>query len=175
MNTWQVARQLQYLARSRKWPGSSTTVWHTDSVKITSAPREAVVEQMVMPALLIRPLGATSDPEAEEEPDVIDQEFAFTIATAQVGDSWGEYPLVGGQRSGQTSSVGRGLLEIEEELFSTIELLNTDDGVVIEHRASSATQAQLVGNRYVAVRDYLFRARVTADRYYHPVINLQEA
>ena len=137
MNTWQVCRQLQYLIRARKWTGSASSVFHTDSVKITPAPRESVVETAIMPACLIRPLGATSDPEAAEEPDLLDQEIAFTLAISHTGDSWGEYPLMGGQRTGQTDSDGRGLLEVEEELLAAIELLNTDDGVVIEHRMTS--------------------------------------
>lgn len=174
MNAWQVTRQTQYLIRNRKWTGSSNPVFHTDSVKITAMNAPATVEQMIMPACVIRPLGATIDPEASEEPDLLEQEIAFTVAVAHVGDSWGEYLMVGGQRSGQTESIGRGLFEVEEELFNAIELLNTDDGVIIQHRASSAAQFQQVDRQSVLVRDYIFRARVTADRYYHPVINLEQ-
>jgi len=172
MNTWQVVRQIQYLLRERDWTGSATTVFHTSSVIITSAPRESALEQMIMPVALIRPLGATSD---DEEPDLISQEIAITIGVAHAGDSMGEYPVVGGQRVGQTASTGRGLLEIEEELFAAVEFLNTDDGVVIQHRASSSVEPQFVAGQYVLFRDYLFRAWVTADRYYHPVENLRSA
>ena len=174
MNTWQITRQLQYLIRSRKWTGSSALVFHTDSVKVTAAPQESAIEQMIMPACIIRPLGGTTDPEASEAADLTEQEIGITVAVAHVGDSWGEYPLVGGQRTGQTSSVGRGLLEIEEELFNAVELLNTDDGVVIQHRASSMAQVQYVGDRHILLRDYLFRVWLTMDRYYHPVICLRE-
>jgi len=175
MNTWQTVRQVQYLVRSRKWTGSSTKVFHTDSVKVTAAPRESAIEQMIMPACLIRPMGASIDPQWSESPDLFELEVAITLAVAHVGDSWGEYPMLGGQRTGQTNSTGRGLLEVEEELFAAVELLNDDDGVLIQFRASSAAQAQMIGKQYVLVRDYLFRLWVSADRYYHPVINLVEA
>ena len=157
MNTWQVCRQIQYLLRQRAWTGSATKVFHTDSVLITSAPRESALEQLIMPAALIRPMGATSD------------------AVAHAGDAFGEYPMVGGQRAGQEESQGRGLLEIEEEVFAAIELVNTDDGVVIQYRATSEVQPQLVQNQYLLFRDYLFRADLTADRYYHPVECLESA
>jgi len=81
---------------------------------------------------------------------------------------------VGGQRTGTTSSVGRGLLEIEEELFNAIERVDTDLGVVIVTVAKSAVAVAFVSEQYVLVRDYLFRARLTADRYYHPVEDLRE-
>ena len=172
MNTWQVCRQIQYLLRQRAWTGSATKVFHTDSVLITSAPRESALEQLIMPAALIRPMGATSD---DEEPDLISQDIAVTIAVAHAGDAFGEYSMVGGQRLGQEESQGRGLLEIEEEVFAAIELVNTDDGVVIQYRATSEVQPQLVQNQYLLFRDYLFRADLTADRYYHPVECLESA
>ena len=172
MNTWQVCRQVQYLLRQRAWTGSVTKVFASASVLITAAPRESVVEQLVMPAALIRPMGATSD---DEEPDFITQELALTLAVAHAGDAYGEYPVVGGQRTGQTDSTGRGLLEVEEEVFAAIEFLNTDSGVLIQHRVSSAAEPQLIGSQYLLLRDYLFRLDLTADRFYHPVENLQEA
>jgi len=172
VNCWQVCRQIQYLLREQTWTGSATKVFHTKSILITAAPRESAVEQLIMPAVLIRPLGATSD---DEEPDFVSQELALTLATAHAGDSYGEYPLVGGQRTGQTDSTGRGLLEIEEEVFNAIEFLNTDSGVLIQHRMSSAAEPKLVGNQYLLLRDYMFRAELTADRFYHPVENLQSA
>lgn len=172
MNTWQVCRQIQYLLREQVWTGSATAVFHTSSVLITAAPRESAMEQLIMPAALIRPLGATSD---DEEPDFITQELALTLAVSHAGDSYGEYPLVGGQRTSQTDSSGRGLLEVEEEVFNAIEFLNTDAGVLIQHRVSSAAEPRMIGDQYLLLRDYMFRADLTADRYYHPVENLQEA
>ena len=172
MNSWQVSRQVQYLLRQANWASGGNTVFHTGSVIVTAAPQESALEQLIMPAALIRPLGATSD---DEEPDLIQQEFAVTLAVSHAGDAFGEYPMVGGQRTAQTDSTGRGLLEVEEELFNAIEFLNTDDGVVIQHRASSAATPQYVGGQYLLFRDYLFRSWLTADRFYHPVENLQEA
>lgn len=173
MNTWQILRQLQYLIRAQTWAGGVTTVFASGSVKITAAIPEETVEKLILPACLIGPRGATADPEFQDVPDYLEQEIVIRLIAGHAGDAFGEYTLVGGQRTGQTRSPGRGLLEVEEELFNAVELLNTDDGIVIQHRASSAVEPQLVEGQYIAMRDYLFRADVTADRYYHPVENLQ--
>ena len=172
MNTWQCLRQVQYLLRNQKWTGSSNLVFAEGSVKITAAPPQSVFEQLRMPAVMVRPLGATTDPEKGELPDLVEQEVAITLAVAHAGEAWGEYQIVGGHRAGQTESQGRGLLEVEEELFAAVELLDTDDGVVVQHRVSSAVQPERVGEQYLLMRDYLFRLRTSADRYYHPVENL---
>ena len=170
MNAWQVLRQLQYLIRSRDWTGSINNVFASESVKITSGPRSEAFEKMRLPVCLIRPMGMTVDPEHNDAPDHLEQEIAITLAVAHSGDAFGEYSMVGGMRTSNTRSQGRGLLEVEEELFNAIELLNTDDGIVIQHRASSAVEAQDIRGQFVQFRDYLFRANLTADRFYHPVL-----
>ncbi len=172
MNTWQVARQIQYLVRAAVWTGSSTKVFHTESVKVTAAIPQANFERVILPALFISPGGNTSDPSSQEDPNLLEQELAMKLAVGHAGDAFGEFAMVGGQRTGQTDSRGRGLLEVEEEVFNAIEFLNTDDGVVIQHRMSSAPRPEMVGEQYVLMRDYLFKLDTTADRFYHPVINL---
>jgi len=172
MNTWQNLRQIQYLLRARKWTGTSTVVFASQSVIVTAAPHEEVAEKVPMPMAMIRPGSCTVD---RWTPDLLDQEVVITLAVSHAGDAYGEFPVLGGQRVSQTQSKGRGLLEIEEEMFNAVELLNTDDGVVIQFRGASATQPKFVSGQYLLLRDYLFRLDVTADRFYHPVINLQES
>ena len=176
MTCWQVARQVQYLLQAATWGSSSTVVFAPGSVVITSRPTEdAIRSGIVMPGAFIRPLGAQVDPDAQELPDLLEQELSVALITSIVNDPFGEAMLVGAQRTGQSSSEGRGLLEIEEELFNAIELLDTDDGVVVQHIGSSAPQPQMVGDDMALIREYGFRIDVTADRFYHPVSNLVES
>ncbi len=175
MNTWQVARQAQYLVRSRSWTGSSTTVFADASVIISSAVQFSAIEQMRMPVALIRVLSMDVDPEHREEPDLVQQDFGVSLVTAVASDAHGQAAMVGSNRFGQTDSRGRGLLEVEEELFGAVEELNTIDGVVIQLVASGAPEAiQSDALGYVVARDYRFSAWVTMDRFYHPIINLRE-
>ena len=172
MNSWQAFRQAKYLLQERNWTGSSTVVFNPLSIYITAAPREESIEKLILPAVFLRPGAATSD---DEYPDLIEQEMVVTLAVGHAGDAFGELPVIGGHRAGQTQSEGRGLLEVEEELFAALELLNTDDGIVIQLMAKSAVTPEYVSGQYILFRDYLFRLNVTADRFYHPVMNLQEA
>ncbi len=172
MNTWQIVRQMQYLLQNQNWTGSSNNVFAETSVMISAAPREEIAEKVRLPLVIIAPGAATVD---DEYPDYVEQEIVVTLAVGHAGDAVGEFPMVGGHRTSQTRSIGRGLLEVEEEMFNAIELLNTDDGVVVQLRMSSAPSPDYVGGQYLLFRDYLLRANLTADRFYHPVINLQES
>ena len=172
MNTWQCLRQIQYLLRQQAWTGSSTLVFASQSVIVTAAPHEEVVEKVTMPIAMIRPGSCTVD---RFTPDLLDQEVVITLGVSHAGDAYGEFPVLGGHRTSQTQSKGRGLLEVEEEMFNAVELLNTDDGIIIQFRGASATQPKFVSDQYLLFRDYLFRLDVTADRFYHPIINLQES
>jgi hypothetical protein len=171
VNTWQCLRQLQYLLRGAKWEASSNVVFHSDSVIVSAAPREETIEKVIMPLIVLRPGGAT----IETQPDFLNQEVLITLGVSHAGDAFGEAPLLGMQRSSQELSPGRGLLEIEEEVFGAIDRLNTDAGIVVQHRASGAVQAAYVSGQYLAFRDYMFVLDVTASRFYHAAMNLEAA
>lgn len=166
MNTWQTLKQLRYLLRARNWTGSSTDVF--GSVHVSVGPTEDAFRNLQYPLALIRPLAATVDPEHDEESDLIVQQVAVRLAVA-VPDGIGEAALLGANRTaGSTSSKGRGLLEVEEELFAAIEFLDQLSGISNQCRARSAVDAQVTEAEYVVFRDYVFDLYVTADRYYHP-------
>jgi len=172
VNAWQSIRQTQYLTRKRKWTGSANVVFASASVVIAAGSTEELAEKLRMPAAIFRPGGLTVDPDF---PDYVDQELIVRLVVTQAGDATGEFAIVGGHRTSQTRSQGRGILEIEEELFAAIELLGTDSGIVVLHKASSAMNLEYVAGQYLIFRDYVFSLRTTADRFYHPVINLQES
>ena len=173
MNAWQVSRQVKYLLVEQTWTGASTAVF--GAVRITAKPtEEAVRTNLVLPAALVRPLGAAVDPFLGELPDAFEQELVIALVVSIKNDPFQEAMLIGAQRTGQTDSRGRGLLEIEEELMNAVELLNTDDGVVIQHIATGAPTPQLVEGEAALIREYGFRVDLTSNRFYHPVSNLQE-
>lgn len=176
MNVWQIVRQLKYLLLQRQWEGSGSDVFQDNSVVITVAPDEQALAVLIPPIALIRPLGAQSDPMHDEEPDLILQSMAVRLSVTVPGDALGQSALIGGGRQSQTDSRGRGLLEIEEELYASIGSLNTINGVVIYSRAKSEAEAELdEDNRYSCIRSYLFDALATADRFYHPVMGFVAA
>lgn len=174
INTWQVLRQIKFLLQQRAWTGSAVRVFGQQSVIVTVAPDEQAVARLVPPIVMLRPLDASVDPQHGEEPDLIHQTVGVRLVVVVPGDALGENALIGANRVGQTDSRGRGLLEVEEELFAAIELLNGIDGVKIQNRATGAALATIeegTGN-YICYRDYQFLAVVTADRFYHPASRL---
>ena len=171
MNTWQVIRQIKYLLLQRKWEGTGSDVFQNNSVVISVAPDDQALSVLVTPTAVLRPLGAQSDPMHDEEPDLIMQSIGVRLSVTVPGDPLGQFALIGGGRQGQGDSRGRGLLEVEEELYGAIESLNTINGVVIYSRAKSEAEAELDDdNRYSCIRTYLFDALTTASRFYHPVL-----
>jgi len=171
MNVWQVIRQLKYLLIQRQWDGTGADVFQDNSVVITVAPDEQALATLISPTAIIRPMGAQSDPIHDEEPDLILQSIGVRLSTTVPGDALGEYALIGGGRQSATDSRGRGLLEVEEELFAALAELGTIDGVVIYNKAKSAADAELDdNNRYSAFRTYMFEVLTTETRFYHPVL-----
>lgn len=157
-NTHQILGFLKSAVLAQTWTGGVNRVFHPGSVLVTVGTDEQALSTMVSPICLIRPLDAEIDPQHKQEPDLVAQRVAVRIITIVPGDAVGEAALMGGNKTqGATNSHGKGLLEIEEELFNAIKILNAKEAVLIQHRASSAAEATLdpvFG--YVAIRDYLF-------------------
>lgn len=158
------------MLKSQNWTGSSTPVFHPNSVLVAVGPEVGIVEVgKIMPVALIRPLSATSDPLHGEEPDYLQQDFEITLIVTIDGDRTGQNPIIGAHRASQTSSKGRGILELEEEVFNAVERLNTIDGVICQAVVTGAAQAEMAPDQHGLVyRDYTYRVYTTADRYYHP-------
>jgi hypothetical protein len=170
VNTWQVLKQIQYFLRLRNWPGSSSKVFAKNSVIIsTAAPDEIVVGERIAPYAVLVPLAATTD---EDEPGLIRQTIAVRIG-AYAEDQLGETSLVGGHRISVNASPGRGVLEIESEVFATIGQLTEQYGVWIQSRQSSAAAGEFAQNagKYCTWREYQFECVTTEAKYYPPPID----
>lgn len=173
MNLWQVVKQVKNILELQKWGASSTPVFA--KVAITTVSDEDVIGQGALPAAAIRILSGSSDPLGEgDEPDLISQTIDIRIYAAGGADALGEGGVIGGNRSiGQTDSGGRGILEIEEELFNAIKQLTTDDGLEIIGRMTAGVIPIFMEDmRHINFRDYALEVQCTADRFYHPVTEL---
>ncbi len=177
MNTWQLCNEIRNVLRDLVWTGSSNAVFGNESVVVTVAPEGEAGAALRYPAVLIRPLDAAPDPEHSQLPDLIRQRLGLRILVAVAGDALGEVPLIGGfwnaGTAGAIQTDGRGLLELEEELYNAIEYLSSDDGIEVQFMAAGASQAVLLEDLgYVVYRDYEFEAWVTASRDYPPAREL---
>lgn len=166
MNQYQLLLVVQDKLRDRMWPASpSTPVFHPDSVRVTVASAEKALQNMIPPMALIRPGPASHDPLEDEEPTYIRCSFAVRLITVVAGDEVGENALMGGNAPSALTSQGQGLLEIEEQMFAAIALLNHDELVKVQWRASSEAAAEIqatdLGENYVCWRDYEFEAVVS--------------
>lgn len=170
MNRWQVARQLRYLLNKRKWEGNGANELVLGA-RVTAGPTEAGYDDLRLPFAFILPVGGPAD---DEEPGLWQESFLFTLVAGVEGDEMGEESLIGAARSrAQASSAGRGLFELEEELFAALNVLTTQFGIEKQarhRRTVKPTLDQKLG--YVAGAEYEYDIWVTAKRFYHPVTNL---
>lgn len=167
MNTLQVCRQLQYLLTKRCWGSTSEPVFA--SVVVTYGPAEEAANAIRTPLAIIRPVEADVDPQA---PGAMRQSYEITIITANVGDTLGQTALIGGNRTGggtqgQDSSLGRGLLELEEELLAVVTYLDQTSGLRLNVVRKGAVQGAFDPNEgYVCSRSYTVDSRTSVARSY---------
>jgi len=163
VNTWQALRQLTYLLAKQVWPDSpGEKVFR--SVHATALPGAESSSALRMPFCLLRPINATAD---KQSPSLKTQGFEATIVTASTGDTLGEFALIGGQRNSQGSSRGRGLLEVEEVFYQTLDFLNQKSGIRIQVASNGSVEGEyLDGVGYVAARRYGLESLVGVDRDY---------
>lgn len=170
MNRWQICEQLKYLLRKRKWEDDSGNEKVFNAFTTGGVPRSAWAD-IPTPFCIIQPKTGKADP---EDPNLWDYRFKFVIIAEVEGDSLGEFAMMGGARTGgQGSSDGRGLLELEEELFKALNLLSTDLG--IEYQAKNADIEDSINDAelgYMALGTYNYDIRGASFRYYHPVTRL---
>lgn len=174
MNVWQVAKQLRHLLRSRSWPGGGPVF---GSVFVTVRPPEEPFEHSLFPMCLLGVGSGDTDPEHDDEHQLISQRFPVRVAVAIPYDGIGESSILGANRTlGDVTSLGRGLLEVEEQLFDTVAEINGIDGVELHCKLRSAVEVdndQEVG--YIALREYLLEVLTTENRFYHPPTRLTGA
>lgn len=145
------------------WTGGSTVVFGTGCVAITAnvdLAMEWALKTMRTPIALLQPLSSTSDPEYDEDPNFVALNLQMRLIVQVPGDSVGENALMGANKTGgSTVSEGRGIFEVEKEVFNAIGRLNGLESVILQCRQKGGLQSAIVGdNIYVAYRDLTFEA-----------------
>jgi hypothetical protein len=145
------------------WTGGANVVFPTGCVAITAnvdLAMEAALKTMRTPFALLQPMGTTSDPEFDEDPNFVALNLQVRIVVMVPGDSVGENALMGGNKTGgATVSEGKGIFDVEQELFNAIGRLNGLESIILQCRQKGGISAAIVGdNVYVAYRDLQFEA-----------------
>lgn len=155
---------LKALLVAQTWTGSANVVFPTGCVAIT-ADSDIAVQQayktMRTPWALLQPMDSDADPEYDEDPNLAFLNLKVRIAVMVPGDALGENPLMGANKTGgSTRSEGRGLFEIEPELWTAIGKVNALEGIVLQCRLRGAIASQYHADTgtWVAHRDWNFQA-----------------
>lgn len=142
MNGFQLSRQVQYLLRTRKWGGSASNenVFKSSSVRITPIDIETMLGtgNPNSPVCKINIGARTSD---QQRKGLVAQEINIVLAVQVEGDEMAENATVGANRSGgKTSSKGRGLSEVESEMFAVLEDVNAMNGMQIQGYSTGSVE-----------------------------------
>lgn len=164
MNRSQIVRQIQSMLRAATWDDAEVA-FAEDSVVVTLGMTEAVATEKRFPLVLIRPGTEAADPDMGEQPGLVRIEIVIDVVVANAQDQFGEVTLVGANRD--TGSTGRGLLEVEELIKTTLLQKGLASGVSIILRSSSAAQPQMHSQiGYIAMCSYRFEVLGTTARTY---------
>ena len=164
MNTWQVLKQLKNTLENATWADGLTEPVF-GSVLVAAAVPEKGFGQLRWPIAQLIPDAAEAD---EEEPELLIQGIVLRIIQRVENDGWGETVILGGARSsGQGSSFGRGVMELEEEALRSIGALSRLGGIQIRERwrlAVAVSEIERLGT--VALREIGLKAWTTSIRSY---------
>ena len=191
MNLYQTVQQIRHRLSLISWPGTRNKVFADESIIVTVGPEQNAMWQRRFPVVLIRPGASVADPVADEDPRFFQQNISLRLIQAVPGDDVGEMCILGAHQpelqpseplggaaeaydKSKTTSSGKGLLQIEEELLGELQSMGPDEGVFMLCRNKGGIDAvfdQEMG--YVCWRDYQFETQVTSDRTFAPAINLK--
>lgn len=144
---------------AQTWTGGGASVFASGSVAIVPALADAIpqaLSTMRVPICLIEPGGGESDPVHDEEPDFMRFTPNVLILTAIPGDVVGENAVVGANKTGGAlASEGRGILELEQELYNAVGKLNALEGVTLQIRQKGTQGAvRRSPSEWIAYRVY---------------------
>jgi len=178
MNSWQVLKNLKYLLKSKTWTGTSNIVFNKNSVIISANPEIHALSTLIVPIAILKPLDLTVDPEYGEERSLVERQVQLSLITGIGGDAASaENAVIGANRTaGSVKSEGRGLLELEEEVYGAIQRLTESTGIKMSFVSSSGNAVTRVDTGeaiwYVAMADYRFKMFCGTVRSYSPVREL---
>ena len=167
MNENTLLTTLKTRIQAATWTGGSTTIFGAGAVAVTANVDLATTQMLKygrVPACLLQPTSGSSDPEFNEEPDLIRLTVLLRVIAMVSGDSFGENALVGANKSGgSTASEGRGITELIQEIYNTAGKLNALESYIIQVRQTGeANYIYAEGGKAIAWRDVELEAWVTA-------------
>jgi hypothetical protein len=139
---------------------------------VSANPTIQALGTCIVPIIILKPGEGQMDPEYSEEHELIARTVHMTLITAIAGDpGTGENAILGANRtSGNTHSMGRGLLELEEEVNEAIKHLDPDNGIFLQNKTAgiaSVAQADVGGQiMYVQQMDWTFDLFCNTQRSY---------
>lgn len=164
MNRWQIGKQVKALLAAATWADSGL-VFPSGSVLVTARARENAMKDLRLPIAIVLPGAGQADEERQEQPGLLSFDLLVSIVVKNEADQVGETTLLGHGRQG--GSRGRGLLEVEERVMTTLLQLGPASGLPIELRHQSDPELGETSDfGYIATAQYQFRARGTTFRTY---------
>lgn len=155
MNTRQVIDRMRNHLIARRWRGdpSGEPVFAPFSVKPSPGPISPdLMAKVQMPASFLWPDVGSSDPDGQGEiRTLFTQRIRVGLIVQNSGDAWGEFALVGARHTSHLSGDGRGLLEVEEELYDVMEALARLTGLKIQSRSQGIALPVTVGDDITAL------------------------
>lgn len=113
MDRQQNERQLASLLRLATWRGGGSKI--LGSVVVSARPLEAFARDLTWPCALVRAIAEDRDRQLPQRANVA--RFEIVLAAQAAGDLSGEGALVGANRSSTTTSDGRGVDELVDEII----------------------------------------------------------
>jgi hypothetical protein len=168
VNVLQLARQAQYLLQVATWPDSANELVF-GNVLVTEDASERALMTCRPPYALIGIRDEEDDPDA---PGFKKQRLEVGVFVQVPGDETGQNAILGANRaSGSGSSLGRGLLEVEEIVESVLKFKDQQSAVKFRLAKKSAAIGRFkpeLGS--LAARSYTVEAFCTSSRTYEPVL-----
>lgn len=146
-----------YLDAAEWTPGDP--LFPQGSVVITNGPERDAWINLIPPSCMIGIGAARNDPEFSEEPGLLFQTFALMVAASVQNDALGEASLIGANIAGGD---GRGLLEVEREVFRIVQVLNGAEGFNLQLRGMSGVEPFWdAESGYISTRSYSYEGIIT--------------
>ena len=173
MDELQTIRQIAYVLRSRVWTSGAEPVFHRDSVVEQAGMTWEAARELPPPFAL---LGVGNGDVDDQNPLVCRQEIEIDVGVRSDGSQAPRFALIGGARASELVSDGRGILEVQRELFAAVAYLNSAGGIRIQYKGSHKPAPRLeADSAYWAIRTYRFEAIITNSLFYHPPDNLESS
>jgi hypothetical protein len=144
VNGYQTAKLIQGALQARKWKGESGNELVFKRVRITPVDIETMLG-VGAPGSPVCKINLGKRQSDQQQKGFVAQEIVVTLAVQVEGDELAENAMVGANRTaGSGSSKGRGILEVEAEMFAVLGDMNAMAGMQVQGYASGSVEVARV-------------------------------